>query len=47
MYIRLFDNIAEGAAGQKPSTFTMHETCDSYVVVEYNGALYSFLSPSA
>jgi len=38
--IRLFDNIAEAAAGQKPGTCTMHETCDSYVVVEYNGDVY-------
>ena len=27
-------------AGQKPGTCTMHETCDSYVVVEYNGDVY-------
>ncbi len=38
--IRCFDNIAEAVAGQKPSTCTMHETCDSYVVVEYNGDVY-------
>jgi uncharacterized protein len=38
--IRLFDNIAEALAGQKPGTCTMHETCDSYVVVEYNGDVY-------
>jgi len=38
--IRLFDNIAEAAAGQRPGTCTMHETCDSYVVVEYNGDVY-------
>ena len=38
--IRLFDNIAESLAGQKPGTCTMHETCDSYVVVEYNGDVY-------
>jgi uncharacterized protein len=38
--IRFFDNIAEGVAGQKPGTCTMHETCDSYVVVEYNGDVY-------
>jgi len=38
--IRYFDNIAEALAGQKPSTCTMHETCDSYVVVEYNGDIY-------
>jgi uncharacterized protein len=38
--IRFFDNIAEAVAGRKPSTCTMHETCDSYVVVEYNGDIY-------
>ncbi len=35
--IRFFDNLAEALAGQKPGSCTMHETCDSYVVVEYNG----------
>jgi uncharacterized protein len=38
--IRYFDNIAEGLAGQTPGNCTMHETCDSYVVVEYNGDIY-------
>jgi uncharacterized protein len=38
--IRYFDNIAEALAGQRPGTCTMHETCDSYVVVEYNGDVY-------
>ncbi|MEO7143363.1 MAG: anaerobic sulfatase maturase [Bryobacteraceae bacterium] len=38
--IRFFDNTAEALAGQKPGTCTMHETCDSYVVVEYNGDIY-------
>jgi uncharacterized protein len=38
--VRFFDNIAEALAGQKPGTCTMHETCDSYVVVEYNGDVY-------
>ena len=38
--VRYFDNIAEAVAGQKPGTCTMHETCDSYVVVEYNGDVY-------
>ena len=38
--IRKFDNIAEALAGQKPGNCTMHETCDSYVVVEYNGDVY-------
>jgi uncharacterized protein len=40
MRIRFFDNIAESLAGQKPTTCTMHETCDSYVVVEYNGDVF-------
>ena len=38
--IRFFDNTAEALAGMKPGTCTMHETCDSYVVVEYNGDIY-------
>lgn len=38
--IRFFDNIAEALAGQKPGACTMHESCDSYVVVEYNGDIY-------
>ncbi len=38
--IRFFDNMAEALAGQKPGNCTMHETCDSYVVVEYNGDVY-------
>ncbi len=38
--VRFFDNLAEALAGQKPGTCTMHETCDSYVVVEYNGDVY-------
>jgi uncharacterized protein len=38
--IRFFDNLAEAVAGQKPGSCTMHETCDSYVVVEYNGDIY-------
>jgi uncharacterized protein len=40
MRIRFFDNIAEAVAGLKPGTCTMHETCDSYVVVEYNGDVF-------
>jgi uncharacterized protein len=40
MRIRFFDNIAEALAGQKPGACTMHETCDSYCVVEYNGDVY-------
>ena len=38
--IRFFDNIAEAVAGRKPGTCTMHESCDSYVVVEHNGDVY-------
>ena len=40
MRIRFFDNLAEALAGQKPGACTMHETCDSYVVVEYNGDIF-------
>jgi len=35
-----YDNLAEALAGQKPGSCTMHETCDSYVVIEYNGDVY-------
>ncbi len=38
--IRFFDNLAEAMAGIKPGSCTMHETCDSYVVIEYNGDVY-------
>jgi uncharacterized protein len=38
--VRFFDNLAEAIAGQKPGSCTMHETCDSYVVVEYNGDVF-------
>ena len=38
--VRYFDNLAEAVAGQKPGSCTLHETCDSYVVVEYNGDVY-------
>ncbi|MCC7234487.1 MAG: anaerobic sulfatase maturase [Bryobacterales bacterium] len=38
--IRCFDNLAEGVAGMKPGACTMHKSCDSYVVVEYNGDIY-------
>ena len=38
--IRFFDNLAEAVAGMRPGSCTMHETCDSYVVVEYNGDVY-------
>lgn len=40
MRVRFFDNLAEAVAGRKPSTCTMHETCDSYAVVEYNGDVF-------
>lgn len=40
MHIRFFDNIAESLSGLKPSSCTMLETCDSYVVVEYNGDVF-------
>lgn len=38
--IRFFDNLAEALAGQVPGACTMHESCDSYAVVEYNGDVY-------
>lgn len=38
--IRFFDNLAEAIAGYTPGNCTMHERCDSYVVVEYNGDIY-------
>jgi len=38
--VRFFDNLAEALAGMKPGSCTMHESCDSYVVVEYNGDVY-------
>jgi uncharacterized protein len=38
--IRFYDNLAEALAGQKPGACTMHDSCDSYVVVEYNGDIY-------
>jgi len=40
MRVRFFDNLAEALAGQKPGSCTLHETCDSYVVVEYNGDVF-------
>ena len=40
MHIRFFDNIVEALVGEKPGNCTMHSTCDSYVVVEYNGDVY-------
>lgn len=38
--VRFFDNLAESLAGLKPGSCTLHELCDSYVVVEYNGDVY-------
>ncbi|HSW50881.1 MAG TPA: anaerobic sulfatase maturase [Bryobacteraceae bacterium] len=38
--IRWFDNAAEALAGRKPSTCTLHEMCDSYLVVEHNGDVF-------
>jgi uncharacterized protein len=38
--VRFFDNTAEALAGMTPGDCTLHETCDSYVVVEYNGDVY-------
>lgn len=38
--LRFFDDLAEALAGRKPGACTLHETCDSYVVVEYNGDVY-------
>src|SRR6185312_5598659 len=40
MGVRFFDNIAEALAGRRPGTCTMHESCDSYAVVEYNGDVF-------
>jgi uncharacterized protein len=38
--IRFFDNLAEALAGQRPGCCELLETCDSYVVVEYNGDVF-------
>ena len=38
--VRFFDNVAEAMAGLKPGCCTMHDSCDSYAVVEYNGDVY-------
>jgi uncharacterized protein len=38
--VRFFDNLAEAAAGRKPANCTLHDSCDSYAVVEYNGDVY-------
>lgn len=40
MRVRFFDNLAEALAGQVPGACTMQASCDSYVVVEYNGDVY-------
>ncbi len=40
VHIRFFDNIVEALVGEKPGNCTLHQTCDSYVVVEYNGDVY-------
>jgi uncharacterized protein len=40
MRIRFFDNLAESLAGQMPGACTLQESCDSYVVVEYNGDVF-------
>lgn len=40
MGVRFFENIAEALAERKPGSCTMHESCDSYVVVEYNGDVF-------
>ena len=38
--VRFFDNVAEALAGQRPGCCELLETCDSYVVVEYNGDVF-------
>ncbi len=38
--IRFFDNVAEALAGQAPGCCEMLDSCDSYVVVEYNGDVF-------
>ncbi len=40
VHIRFFDNVVEALIGEKPGNCTLHTTCDSYVVVEYNGDVY-------
>ena len=40
MGVRFFENVAEALAGRVPGTCTLHESCDSYAVVEYNGDVY-------
>ena len=38
--VRFFDNVAESLAGLDPGSCTLHSSCDSYAVVEYNGDVY-------
>ena len=38
--IRFFDNLAEALAGLKPGSCSLHDSCDSYCVVEHNGDVY-------
>ena len=38
--VRFFDNVAESLAGLDPGSCTLRSSCDSYVVVEYNGDVY-------
>lgn len=40
VFIRNFETIMEALAGLQPSICTMHESCYSYVVVEYDGSVY-------
>ena len=39
--VRFFDNVAGALAGQKPGCCELLATCDSYVVVEYNGDVFT------
>ena len=41
MHLRFFDNVVEALVGERPGNCTMHTTCDSYVVIEYNGDVYT------
>jgi len=38
--IRYFDNLAEAIGGLEAGTCTLHKSCDSYAVVEFNGDVY-------
>lgn len=40
MGVRFFENVAEALAGRKAGSCTLHESCDSYAVVEYSGDVY-------